>query len=172
MTTKTKMGQIQNAPTTVQIQAQNTTQTQNSPVQNTTTQTTTSRRVISITSRDGARGRPGRLSGKPDRGYIIAKLGELLVNNTEIDLGDYIAIKPIQVYVTSYTSNYTQGLLTVIAKHKEQEDVGLVANLAFRVHLTSGEVKVSVKNAIRLYNPLLSNLLNLTKDLDPAYVFK
>jgi hypothetical protein len=153
--------QIQNTTPTQQIQAQNTTPTQNA---------TPTRRVITISpSREGVRGRP--TASKPSRDYIIAKLGELLVSS-DIDLGDYVTVKHLQVYVTSYTSNYVQGLLLSIAKHKEQEDIGIMVNLAFRININSGDLKVSVKNAIRLYNPLLLNLTNLVKDLDVTYVFK
>ena len=142
---------------------------QNSPTQQNTQITQIQRRVITISSRDGVRGRP--TSSKPTRDYVIAKLNELLIGS-EIDLGDYVTVKHLQIYVTSYTSNYIQGLLLSIAKHKEQEDMGIMVNLAFRVNLTSGDLKVSVKNAIRLYNPLLLNLTNLVKDLDVTYVFK
>ena len=162
------------AKTQIQIQAQqiqNTTPTQQ--IQSTTqiqSAQTPTRRVITISpSREGVRGRPA--ASKPSRDYIIAKLGELLVSS-DIDLGDYVTVKHLQVYVTSYTSNYVQGLLLSIAKHKEQEDMGLMANLAFRVNINTGDLKVSVKNAIRLYNPLLANLVNLVKDLDVTYVFK
>ena len=160
MTTKTKTTQI-NAPTTVQIQAQNT-QAQNT--QN------TQRRVISITptSRGGVRGRP---SAKPNREYITSKIRELLIGS-EIDLGDYIATRVLQVYITSYTSSYAQGLVLTVARHKENSDMGLLANLALRYSIANNDIKVSVKNAIRIYEPLLSNIINLTKDLDPVFIFK
>jgi hypothetical protein len=172
MTTKTKTTpqvQIQNT-TPTQIQAQNTTQTQNSPVQNTTTQTPT-RRVISITPRDGARGRPGRPASKPSKDYIVDKLRELLLNS-EIDLGDYISVKLLQIYITSFTANYVQGLLLTLARHKDDSALGLIANLAFRINMTTGDLKVSVKNAVRVYSPLLDNLVKLTENLDVTYVFK
>jgi len=167
MTTKTK--------TTVQINTsvQNTTptqiQAQNSPVQNTTTQTPT-RRVISIatSSRNGAKGRP---SSRPSQEYVTMKLRELLLENAVIDLGDYETVKVFQIYISSYSANYAQGLILTLARHKES-DYGLLANLAFRASLQSGEVKINVKNAIRIYQPLLENLINLTRDLDVTYVFK
>jgi hypothetical protein len=162
MTTKTKTTQI-NAPTT---QIQNT--TQSTQAQNTPTQNTPQRRVITISSsRDAVRGRP---SAKPNRDYIIAKLREML-DGVEIDLGDYSVVKLLQVYISTYTANYVQGLILTLAMHKEQP-MGILANLAFRCSIANNDLKVSVKNAIRVYEPLLTNLTKLVESLDPVYVFK
>jgi hypothetical protein len=111
----------------------------------------------------------GRPSSKPPRDYVISRLRELLLN-AEIDMGDYVTLKVLQIYVTTYTSNSIQGLALVIARHKEIADYGLMANLAFRV--SNDDIKLSVKNAIRMYEPLLSNLANLTRDLDAVFIFK
>ena len=162
MTTKTK--------TTPQVQ--NTTQTQNSPIQN-----TVQRRVITVTPRESKRGRP---SATPkSRDYIVSKLSEVF-SDAVIDLGDYETVRILQFYITTYSANSAQGLVLAIARRKltegdagaDRNNYGLIANLAFRVNFASGELKLSVKNAVRVYEPMLSNIINLTKDLDPAYVFK
>ena len=169
--TKVKTTQI-NAPTT-QIQNTTPTQIQAQNTQNTAAQQiqSTQRRVITISSRDGARGRPGRPASKPSKDYIVDKLRELLLNS-EIDLGDYTSVKLLQIYITSFTANHVQGLLLTLARHKDDSALGLIANLAFRINMTTGDLKVSVKNAVRVYSPLLDNLVKLTENLDVTYVFK
>ena len=121
-----------------------------------------------VSSRDGVRGRPA--SARLSRDYIITKLREV-VDTVQIDLGDYEVLKLLQVYISSYSSNYAQGLLLALARHKS-EGIGLIANLAFRINFATGDIKVSVKNAIRVYSPLLENLTKLVENLDPSVVFK
>ena len=118
--------------------------------------------------RDAVRGRPS--ASKPSKDYIVTRLREL--QDVNIDLGDYETAKLLQIYISSYTSNYVQGLILAIARHKENNEVGLLVNLALRYNLANNDIKVSVKNAIRVYEPLISNLINLTKDLEPVFTFK
>jgi hypothetical protein len=122
-----------------------------------------------VSSRDGAKGRPA--SARPSRDYIITKLREV-VDTVQIDLGDYEVVRVLQAYISSYTSNYIQGLMLVIARHKEQDNMGLIANLALRYSIANNDIKVSVKSAIRVYEPLLTNLVKLTENLDVTYIFK
>jgi len=95
-----------------------------------------------------------------------------MVDGTVIDLEDYQVVKVLQVFISTYSANYVQGLIMGVARHKENDQVGILTNLAFRYSIATGDVKISVKNAIRVYEPLLSNIINLTRDLDVNYVFK
>ena len=125
-----------------------TTKNQTQTTQNPQTQHTqqTQKKVIAI----GGRGRPSSKSKEKDK--ITIELRKL-IENYVFEVPDTTTCRPIQAYISSYSPNRVQGLITLLCS--SVGGYNIITNVAFvakRQNENDYEIeKTWIKNAIRLY---------------------
>lgn len=126
---------------TTKNQTQQTTQTTQNPQTQHTQQT--QKKVITI----GARGRSPKSKEKDKIAIELRKL----IENYVFEIPDATSCKPIQAYVSSYSANRVQGLITLLCS---SVGYNILTNVAFVAKRNENEYEIEktwIKNAIRLF---------------------
>ena len=119
-------------------------------VQQTVTQP--NKKVITVVTRD----RRGRSPSK-DKTTIREELKKLLLESV-FEIPDATSCKPIQAYISAYSTSRAQGLITLLCS--TTSGYNLIANVAFVAKRQDTEKtefvieKTWIKNAMRLYVPI------------------